>query len=386
MLAIVFLASVRAQTDADTLRTKGFDLAYNLDHEEAIALLRRAVTRAPNEAATHRAVAAVTWLNILFRRGGFTVDDYLGAVAKSDVKMKPAPADLAREFREHASRAVAIAEQRVRQAPNDPRAHYDLGTSLGLIASYTATVEGRVLGAFRSARRAYNAHESVLGLDSRRKDAALVVGTYRYIVSTLALPARWAAYVVGFGGGREQGIRMVEDAAAFAGESRTDARFALVLIYNRERRYNDALRVLGQLQRQFPRNRLLWLESGATALRAGQFALADTILSEGIAMTARDRRPRAYGEESLWRYKRGSARIGLKRYAEAAEDFRLAVAAEGRPWVHGRAHLELGKLADRGGDRTRARAEYDRAIALCGSDNDPRGADEARRLKGAWNP
>ena len=57
-----------------------------------------------------------------------------------------------------------------------------------------------------------------------------------------------------------------------------------------------------------------------------------------------------------------------------------ALAAEGRDWVHGRCHLELGKLADVSGERTAAVAEYRRAAALCGKDRDPVGREEAERL------
>ena len=87
-------------------------------------------------------------------------------------------------------------------------------------ASYIATVEGKALGAFRVAREAYEEHERVLALDPRRKDAGLIVGTYRYMVSALALPVRWVAYIAGFGGGKDLGLRMVEEAAAYPGTTR----------------------------------------------------------------------------------------------------------------------------------------------------------------------
>ena len=64
-----------------------------------------------------------------------------------------------------------------------------------------------MLAGFRAARRAYDEHERVLDLDPSRKDAGLIVGTYRYLVSTLSLPMRMMAYVAGFGGGRERGHR-----------------------------------------------------------------------------------------------------------------------------------------------------------------------------------
>ena len=44
---------------------------------------------------------------------------------------------------------------------------------------------------------------------------------------------------MGFGGGRERGLRMIEQAATYSGDSRIEARFALLLLYNRERRYDE---------------------------------------------------------------------------------------------------------------------------------------------------
>ena len=42
-------------------------------------------------------------------------------------------------------------------------------------------------------------------------------------------------------------------------DARADELFALVLVYNRERRFDEALRALQELRRLYPRNRLLLL-------------------------------------------------------------------------------------------------------------------------------
>ena len=177
-----------------------------------------------------------------------TVDDYLGRVNKPSASPLPPPPpesgrrrSATRSTGRSRSRASAIAAN-----PKDADAHYQLGAAVGLRASYTATVEGSVLGAFRAAREAYDEHEKVLALGAARKDAGLIVGTYRYIVATLALPLRWVAYVAGFGGGRERGLQLIEEAAAYGGDNQTDARFALILLYNREKRYDDALKQLAR--------------------------------------------------------------------------------------------------------------------------------------------
>ena len=361
---------------------KAYELAYNLDHDEAMALLKKAAQENPGSADANRHVAVVTWLNILFRRGSVTVDSYLGGVTRSGFKLPKPPADLETGFKTYTAKAIALAEARVRANRRDVDALYDLGAALGLEASYVATIEGRVGAAFSAARRAYNLHEDVLERDPRRLDAGLIVGTYRYVVSVLSLPARWAAYVVGFGGGKERGVQLMEGASR-CGETEIDAKFALVLIYNRERRFDEALRILSDLQRRFPRNRLLWLEKGATAIRAGKGAEADAVLTEGLRKLDTDYRAKMPGERALWLYKRGSARILLRDTAAARRDLEAALTQGPLGWVQGRITVELGKAADLDGQRAQAVALYQRAAGICQGQQDPACREEATRLAGS---
>src|SRR5439155_24643217 len=219
--------------------------------------------------------------------------------------------EAAAAFNEAIEHALSLARARVAANPRDAAAHYELGAAVGLRASYIATVDGSAVGAFRAARTAYDEHEQVLKLDASRKDAGLIVGTYRYIVATFALPLRWMAYIAGFGGGKEKGLALIEEASRFGGDNQTDARFALILIYNRDRRYDDALAQLARLRGEYPQNRLVWLESGSTSLRAGRAADAERFLNEGIGRFAADARPRMFGEQALWRYKPGAPRTAL---------------------------------------------------------------------------
>lgn len=368
-----------ANAESARLRARAYDLAYNLDYDEATRQMQAAATADPADAAAERGLAVIPWLLISFSRGAATVDDYLGSLSRQNVAMRQPPAELAARFQRHAARSLALAEAAAKRAARDPEALYQLGATVGLQASYVATVEGKVLSAFRAARRAYDLHEQVLELDSARRDAGLVVGTYRYIVGVMSLPIRMMAYVAGFGGGKERGLQLIEDASRSGAEASADARFALVLLYNREGRYGDALRMLAELQRAFPRNRILRLEAGATALRAGRAADAEAFLAEGRRMLSADNRPRMFGEEALWLLKHGSALVALDRRAEAGPLLRRAVTLESRKWVAGRAHAELGKLADLANDRSTARGHFRQALTLAEQDNDAIGAAAASR-------
>jgi tetratricopeptide (TPR) repeat protein len=175
-------------------------------------------------------------------------------------------------------------------------------------------------------------------------------------------------------------VRMVEEAAAYPGDSQANALFVLVLLYNRDARYDDALRVIRRLQALFPRNRLLWLEAGSTALRAGRHADALAMIDAGSARRSSDVRPHAFGEDARWKYVHSAALVGLHRAAQAEPELRAALELPSREWVRGRIHVELVKLADLAGDRARALAEYQVANRLCGQDDDTDCAEEVEAL------
>jgi tetratricopeptide (TPR) repeat protein len=369
----------RAETSRE-VRARAANLTYNLDHDQAIDILRRAVAADPSDPANHRALASTIWFDILYRRGAVTVDHYLGRISGSKIDVVQPPADLDAEFRREIATAIKLAEDRVKAAPRDAGAHYDLGAALGLQASYVASVEGRLLAGFKVARRSYDEQERVLALDPQRKEAGLIIGTYRYLVSALPMPMRFMAYVAGFGGGKERGLKMVEESAAAPTNERTDAAFALVLLYNREERYDDALKILDGLRRQYPRNRVVLLEAGSTAIRGHQPAVAEKVLTDGLTMLEHDDRRKMPGEPGIWHYRRGMARAQLGRAADAREDFRAALASDTPGWIQGRTHLELARLAASEGDRAAARREADEAKAICDKAADTRCVEQAKSV------
>jgi tetratricopeptide (TPR) repeat protein len=364
---------------AAALRAEGIALGYNLDRAEALTVFKKSIAADPSDPAGYRMVAANAWTTLLFEQGTITVDDYLGEARANLQRGTPNPV-LAKTFHDAINQAMTLAEARLRERPNDAEAHYQVGAAYGFLASYTATVEGRLSGSFGPARRAYREHERALALAPARKDAGLIVGMYRYAVSELSLPLRLAAMFAGMGGGRERGLRLVEEAARYPSDVQPNALFTLVLLYNRERRYDDALRVIGDLQRRFPRNRLLWLEAAGTALRAGRPAEARLAIEDGRARLAHDDRPRAAGEEARWRFTHGSILAALKENGPAEKELNAALIGATRDWVRGRIHKELGKIADSTGNSTRAIEKFTLAERLCRQDHDAACADEAKRL------
>src|SRR5688572_30442069 len=310
VLALVLLGALSgAQAPAlPKAATDAFAAAYNLNYDEALRLARQDAAARPDDPVAHRTLATIVWMQTLFNRGGITIDAYLGSATSSDVKMPPPPPGPDAEFKAHVQRSITLAEAALKRDSKDLTARYNVGAAYGLLATYSASIEGKVRQAFGAARRAYGSHEWVLDRSTDRPEAGLVVGTYRYTVALLSMPKRMVAHIVGFGGGKEKGLRLVEGAVS-SPLTRTEARVALALMYSREGRHGDALRILKGLLAEYPQNRLLQLEIGSAAWRAGRAAEAEEVLTKGIAWHDRDTRPKIPGERAMWIYKRGMARV-----------------------------------------------------------------------------
>lgn len=381
-LALALLLALPSAQPSAPSSVDPFTAAYNLNYDEALRLARQDAKAKPNDPVVHRTLATIVWMHILFTRGGITIDHYLGSATSSDIKMPPPPPGPDAEFKEHVNRSIALAEAAVKRDSKDVTARYDAGAAYGLLATYSATIEGKVRAAFSAARKAYGAHEWVLGRAPNRAEAGLVVGSYRYTVSLLSMPKRMVAHLVGFGGGKEKGLKLVEGAVA-SPLTRTEARVALALMYSREGRHDEALRILKVLQADYPQNRLLQLEVGASAWRAGRAAESEAVLTAGLAWHDRDTRPKIAGERAMWIYKRGMARVSLNHLEDAVADLRLAQSLKPAGWIRGRIHLELGKVADIRRQRSAALTEYLTATELCKTHQDPWCQEEAARWRKA---
>jgi tetratricopeptide (TPR) repeat protein len=353
--------------------------AYDLDHQAALRIARAVVADSPDESRAHRTLAGILWLQALFHRGAVTVDHYMGGLTTSRADLPEPPQAIEAEYRTSIARAIALGEARLEERPGDPDALNDVGSAYGLEASWTASVEGRVRAAFGAARRAFTIQERVLDIDPARVGAGTIVGTYRYAVSGFGPVTRMMAYLAGFGGGKARGIALLEAATAPHSESRFEARTALVLIYSREGRHDDAFRLLTSMSAEFPQNRILVLERGAAALRAGRAREAEAIISAGMTNLDADTRRRLPGERALWSYRRALARLALNRPTDAAADLRFALGAGPEPWIGGRIELALGQAADLESDRAEALVHYRRARQIARETRDPVTLAEANR-------
>jgi len=368
----------RAHTQA------GYALAYDLQFAACYGTLAEAIRADPADPAPRRAIAAVTWIEILFTQGVATFEAFTGEISKGDVIRPKAPPLLVERFHRTIGEARGLAEQQLAHA-DDADAHYQVGATAALSALFGATVEGLTLGALNQGRRAVSAMERARELDRGKRETALVLGMSHYTISTLSWPVRTLARLSGLSGNRETGLALLSEAATHGAETESDALLLLMIVDNREARPADALARLAYLQRLHPGNRLLLLNHGATALAARRHQEAEDILSKGIATHAWNAAPAVLGEIALWFAQRGIARARLNLGSDAQADLRRGLLSDPRDWVRGRIHGQLGDLALIAGERMHARQEFEIAIDFSERGGDRAAAKEAKQKLSSLN-
>jgi tetratricopeptide (TPR) repeat protein len=284
---------------AAALRERGIEFGFNLDYDEAIDAFRQSIAADPGNLEGYRLLAAALWSRALYQQGAITTDDYAGK-SGSAYRRRASNPELETAARELLRRTEALSAALERARTPSVEDRYQVGASYRFLSTLEGTISGNQWRSLGAARRAYREHERVLAIDATRVDAGLTVGLYRFMVSTLPIWSRVVAKVAGLDSDRKQGLRLVEEAAAANGPMQASALFALIVIYNYEERYDDTLRVIRELQRKFPRNRLLWLEAAHTELRAGRGADARISIAHGLRMLDTDTRPLAPGERRRW--------------------------------------------------------------------------------------
>ena len=78
-------------------------------------------------------------------------------------------------------------------------------------------------------------------MDPTYIDAQITIGLYEYVVGSLPLPIKVVAGATGYRGSKKKGLAMLEQVAKEGRWAQDDAKTVLVLLYTREKRFNDVL-------------------------------------------------------------------------------------------------------------------------------------------------
>lgn len=360
--------SERAQHES--LRRGGLEALYNFDYDKALKDFKEIDRRYPTHAAGPQLLAARVWIKTLYesRRLQSSLYSSESFYSSGDDKVDPKVVD---EFRLLTREARRRSEARLKQNPKDVETLYWLGATEGLKASFEEAVERRHLAALRDGNDAVDHHREVLKLDPNFLDASLTVGLYEFVVGSLPLPIKVIAGITGFRGSKKRGLAILERVAKEGEWARNDATTLLIVLYTREKRYQDALTHAREMMAKYPRNYLFRLEAASALVsqaeverKAGNTAAAIKSEREAFAVfedLLRDRSVRDTVSKvlDLVHFKYGEVLLTAGEGERAAQEFLAATKAErADPALVTMAHLYAARAFDLAGKRNEALAQY----------------------------
>ncbi len=359
----------------EVLRRSGLDALYNIDYDKAERDFKEIVRLMPNHPGGYQLLAARVWIKTLYesRRLQSSLYSSESFYSSGDDKVDPR---IVSEFRNLTREAKRLAEAKLKQEPKNVEALDFLANTEGLKASFEEAVERRHFAALRDGNDAVDHHREVLKLDPTYIDAQITIGLYEYVVGSLPLPVKLLAGVTGYRGSKKRGLAMLEEVAAKGRWSQDDAKSVLILLYTREKRFADVLKLTRELSAKYPRNYLLRLETAdALVALAGvkrkEKDLAGAVQAEKEAFATfdellRDRNARDAASKALdlIHFKYGEVLLMAGYHERAAKEFLAATKIDrAEPGIVTMAHLYAARAYDVGGKRDEALNQYKTVLA-----------------------
>jgi tetratricopeptide (TPR) repeat protein len=367
MLALVAvpLAFCQPQPATEALVRSGYDHFYNLEYGPSIADFERAIAQHPDVPDLHNHLAHAIVFQEMFRNGALESELVSGNNSfLRRPRMNPEPATEKR-FLDEVSKAMDLANARLKTNPNDTGAMYSLGISYGLRSNYYWVVKKSWKDSLRDATAARKLHNRIVELEPGNIDARLVEGLHDYIVGSLPWHYRMLGFLVGIHGDKQLGIRIVQNVAKNGKENKVDAEIFLCALYRRENQPLQAVPLVQDLIRRFPRNYLLRLELSQMYSMANDKAHALEAVRGVAALKTQhapgyDRVPweKIYFQEGtidFWYNDLDQALDDMKKVTEASADVDLNTGVY--------AYLRMGQIYDMTHRRPQAVEAYQKAIA-----------------------
>lgn len=258
--AFLLAASLLTAQELDPYSRRGFNHFYNIEYDQAIADFQASVNADPTDPQRYNHLAQAVLFKLMYRSGALESQMVTGANPfLRRPKMEPTAEE--RERFENAIRtSLKLSDERLQKNRSDAAALYAHGVALGFRGTYNFLVKKAWMDALRDLTDGRKQHNRVVELQPSNIDARMMQGVHDYIVGSLPWHQRALGFLAGFHGDREQGIRTVEVVAQKGTLNKVDAEILLGVVYRRERRVKDAIPLLLDLHRRFPRNFLVLFE------------------------------------------------------------------------------------------------------------------------------
>ncbi len=339
-----------------------YERFYNLDYPGAVARFEQFHAAHPGDPQATAYLLNVLIFQELYRQDLLDTTFYANdgfLTGRHATDEDPAKRD---QIFALADEAVREADWRLSKNPNDVDALFARAWVRSLRCTYVAMVERGFGAGFRLATKAKDDAARALEIDPDYVDAKLIAGVYEYVVGALPWPFKLMIGFAGITGSKSTGLAMLEDAGKRGVITSVESRTVIALFLRREARYKEAIEVVRELKREYPRDFLFCLEEANLRRDAGEGMVAVDAYRQLVADASR---PGYFASSKLELayFGFGDALRGQRHNDEAAQAFERAAGTEGvGSELKIRSLLDAGECHDLIGERALAVRDYQEAI------------------------
>jgi hypothetical protein len=229
---------------------------YNFDFPAAHDTLNRYIVAHPQDPLPY-AFRGSAYLFYELDRLGALESEFLTDDDRLVEKTPPQPdANVRKQFLQALDDAQKRAQTVLKSNPNDHDALFAMSVVSGVSTDYMALVEKRQMGSLSSAKRSNAYAQRLLKLDPKFYDAYLTAGFSEYMIGSLPFFIRWFVHFDNVDGNKQRGVQNLELVAREGHYLKPLAKVFLGIIDLREKKPQEARKLLAELAHDYPRNPL----------------------------------------------------------------------------------------------------------------------------------
>ena len=361
----------------DPVVRQGYALFYNLDYDGALAKFDAVIKAHPQEPIAYAYALQALIFRELYHQDLLDTTYYAHDSFLTTQRRVEIPEASRQRIEALANQVTSLADERLKNNPQDKNALFARGYARGLHAAYITLADHSFFAAARQGLAARNDSEAVLKIDPEYADADMAIGIQQFAVASLPRMVRMMVGIAGVGGNKEKGLNLLRISAEKGVITSVESRTTLSLFLRHDARYPEALAVQHGLAAEFPHDYLFRLEEANLTKDEGHGPAAIAIYR---AVLADARKPGYFVDPRLqmaWfglaDTERGQNDVedAAKHYLEAADQ------PDPSDWLRKRAQLNAGEMLDLLHDHSGAVVQYQKAGAAGGDQSQ---AEMARKL------
>ena len=361
----------------DSTVREGYARFYILDYEGAINRFEAVLKEHPEDPMAYGYLQMAIVFRELYHQDLLDTTYYAHDSFLTSKRNVPVSSDIRERIEDLTDQGIKLCDARLKADSNDKNAYFARGYLRGIHAAFITLVDHSFVAAARQGYSARGDSEQVLKIDPDYADAKMAIGIQQFAVASLPRWVRMVVGIVGVGGNKEKGLKLLRESAAHGVITAVESRTVLSLFLRHDGRYAEALVVQRGLAEHYPHNYLFRLEEANLTKDEGDGPGAIALYKVVLADAAK---PGYFADPRLqmaW-FGLADTQRGQNEIADAAENY---VKAADQPkcsdWLRKRAQLNAGEMYDLLHQREKAIQLYKLASQGGGDQSQ---ADAARRL------